>query len=713
MADAAPVRRRWRVTIADIPVAGKLALVLILPLAGLLGLAGVAASGYAAQSGRIGDLRAAVAAGAQAGLVTDGLQRERLALARLHGRDDARDAFATEAAGTDAAVARFRAAAAHVDGGAALARAVDGLDGLDLLRARASDTSGQLVLLGYRQLIADLVAFQQGIAERPAPPAVTAAIRAAGWLAEAGEELALVQLGTLRALAAGELTPADRDDVTAHRAAAAGAFERFTAAATPAWRAQLAGLSLDVERPAPAATDAAGLARTSLAQLDGLRVLADRVAADNAAAVTDARDRQNRTIILGLAAVLLVAAAAVWLAVAVGRSQRRGLRALLQAPAAELTAGGRDEVGRVTEAFNAVRREAARAAADQAALRTGMSGAYADLARRSARLADALLERLDDVERDEADPDRLATLFAADHLATLLRHDNHSLLVLAGAGTAREHAAPVPLLDVLRAAQSQIEAYQRVEYGRVDDAVAVEPAAVDGVVHLLAELLDNAARHSPADRPVVVEARHIGDGATIQVADRGPGVDPARLEELNGRLADPAPFGPRPGLTVVARLAARHGLDVTLVPSPHGGLVAAVRLPPALIVPALPVPVPGVPARPLPPRVLERSPALPGAEPMDIPHPRKDGGRRPAVRAGVAADGPTVEARAFDGDPPRRTVESGPAPGSAPGPAPGPAPVSAPVEPDDVSDLLSTYQHAIGRFDAVTVPVNQEGHATS
>ncbi|GAB3874291.1 sensor histidine kinase [Dactylosporangium cerinum] len=496
--------------------------------------------------------------------------------------------------------------------------------------------------------------------------------------------------------------------MVAHRAAAAGAFERFAAAATPAWRAQLAGLSLDVERPGPVPATATEATRTSLTQLDGLRDLADRVAADNAAAVTDARDRQNRTIILGLAAVLLVAAAAVWLAVAVGRSQRRGLRALLQAPAAEIAAGGRDEIGRVTEAFNAVRREAARAAAEQAALRTGMSGAYADLARRSARLADALLERLDDVERDEADPDRLAALFAVDHLATLLRHDNHSLLVLAGAGTAREHPAPVPLLDVLRAAQSQIEAYQRVEYGRVDDDVAVEPAAVDGVVHLLAELLDNAARHSPADRPVVVEARHTGDGAVMHVADHGPGVDPARLEELNGRLTDPAPFGPRPGLTVVARLAARHGLDVTILSSPHGGLVAAVRLPPALIVSALPV-VPPVSARPLPPRVLERSPALPGAEPMDIPHPRKDGGRLPAVRAGVTADGPTVEARAFDGDPPRRTVEPGPAPVSAP----GPAPVSAPVEPDDVSDLLSTYQHAIGRFDAVAVPVNQEGHATS
>ncbi|WP_327005334.1 ATP-binding protein [Dactylosporangium sp. NBC_01737] len=330
-------------------------------------------------------------------------------------------------------------------------------------------------------------------------------------------------------------------------------------------------------------------------------------------------------IILGLALVLAVSAAAVGVAVATGRSVRRGLRALL---AGALRAAhplppsgwrdevgrneagrdgigrdgiGRDEIGRVAEAFDAVQRETARAAAEQAALRSGLTGMYADLARRSARLADALLERLDDAERDEADPDRLAVLFAFDHLATRIRHDTQSLLVLAGADTARDHAAPVPLLDVLRAAQSQIQAYQRVEYGRVDDDVSVEPAAVDGVVHLLAELLDNAARHAGADRPVVVDARSTGDGAVIHVADRGPAVDLARLEELNGRLADPPPFGPRLGLTVVARLAARHGLDVTLQPAPGSdGLVATVRLPSSLLCHAAPVPVETAPVGPEP-----------------------------------------------------------------------------------------------------------------
>lgn len=722
--DAAPVRRRRRVTFADIPVVAKLALVLVLPLAGLFALTGLTASVYAGQTGRIGDLRAAVAAAAEAGRVTDGLQRERLAIARLlnGAGDSARDAFAAEAARTDLAVARLRVLLAQVEGAPGVTA---GLDGLAVLRARAAarepDAPGQVLLLGYRQLIADLVAFQQAAGERAAPPAVTTATRAAGWLAVAREELALVQVGAVRALATGELTPADRDQLIAHRTAAAGAFERFAAGAAPGWRAQFAGLDVtaDVERlllAPPAATDTADWARICLAQLDGLRELADRVGADNAAAVTDARDRQNRTILLGLALVLAVTAAAVGIAVATGRSLRRGLRALLGGGPDPVPAG-RDEVGRVTEAFTTVRREAARAVADQAALRAGTTDMHADLARRAARLADALLERLDDAERDEVDPDRLSLLFALDHLATRIRHDTQSLLVLAGADTPRDHAAPVPLLDVLRAAQSQIQAYQRVEYGRVDDDVAVEPSAVDGVVHLLAELLDNAARHAGAERPVVVDARRTGDGAVIHVADGGPGVDLARLEELNGRLADPPPFGPGLGLTLVARLSARHGLDVTLHPSPGEGLVATVRLPSALIVhaaspvastvaspaasqmasavasPAAEV-VPPVVARPLPPRLLERSPALPGAEPMDIPHPRKEGGRRPVVPRVVVAEGPTVEARAFDDGPSRRTV-------------------GGTAEPDDVSGLLTTHQHAIGRFDAVPVPANQEGHVTS
>ncbi|MEV0563439.1 nitrate- and nitrite sensing domain-containing protein [Dactylosporangium sp. NPDC050588] len=770
MRDAAPVRRRHRffvrgVAFADIPVAAKLVLVLLLPLLALIGLAGVTVAVYADRAGDVkGAVASAVAASAEAGRVVDGLQRERLALAGT-----ARPTPAGDPARTDAAAARFRAVAAGVPG------AAGALDGLDALRARAPEPSGPVPLLGYRQLIAGLIAFQQGVADRPAPPAVLAGSRAAGWLAVGKEELALVQVTAVRALAAGELTAADRDAIAAHRAAAASAFDRFTAAATPAWRAVFEGLDVtaDVEplllAPPSAPADTAALALASLAQLDGLQGLADRVAADTTVAVGDARDRQNRTVVLGLAAVLAVVVAAVAVAVAAARALRRRLRALLTLalrlantaantaaniaahPAAPPVAGappvtgpraagpagddpraaglsgvephaagvaagevaaGRDEIGRVAEALDAVQRAVARAAADaaeaaagQAALRAGEAGMYGDLGRRAARLADGLLERLDEAERDEADPDRLALLFALDHLATRIRHDTHSLLVLAGADAARVHPAPVPLLDVLRAAQSQIHAYERVEYGRVDDDTAVEPAAVDGVVHLLAELLDNAARHGGGEHPVVVDARRAGDGAVVHVTDHGAAVDPDLLAELNERLADPA-AGPRLGLTVVARLAARHGIGVALHPAPSGGLVATVRLPQGMVVhrPRTPLVLPEPAAHRLPPRPLERSPALPGAEPMDIPVPRKGGLLVPVVPSGVVAEGPTVEARAFDDGLPRRTVNASPQSGTTG--------TSQSADPGDAGETLPAHGHPIGRFGTVTT-VRQEGHATS
>ncbi|UWP84609.1 sensor histidine kinase [Dactylosporangium fulvum] len=769
---ATPVRRRRGLRLADLPVAGKLGLVLVVPLLGLLGLAGVAAAVSADRAGRAGDLRGVTAAAAEADHVTDGLQKERfLAAARSVASGDAAagsavpgsavpgsavpgsavpgsavpgdpvpgdpvpgdpvpgdtpsgsTATAGPAAGsaggigasaaaerdTDAAVTRFRGTVARLAAGdparPSLDRITAGLDGLGPLRGRvAGGVSDRLDLFQYDQLVADLIAFRQSVADRPAPAAVRTAARAAGWLAAAREELALVQVAVVHGVA----TPARQQAVIAHRATHLDALRRFSADAPPHWRAALdrvpsaagsAAVDQALLRPEPD-PDFAALA---LAHLDGLRAVADLADADLTRLVTDARDTQHRTMLGGAVLVLAIVAGSVWVAVAVGRSTRRSLRALQagafrvayeglpqtagalrEADAAtadelaaqhagvtEIPVAGRDEIGRVAEAFNAVQREAVRAAAEQAALRTGMSVVLVDLARRGRRLVDALLERIDAAERDEADPDRLAQLFGFDHLATRIRHGNQSLLVLAGADTARARPRPVPLNDVLRAAQSRILDYARVDFGRVDGDVALAPEAVDGVVHLLAELLDNAARNSPPDGPVLVDGRRTGDGTVIEVSDRGPGLDADRLAELNRRLAEPPPLGVADpqctGLAVVARLAARHGLHVTLRPGRGGGLVAVVRLPGELAHAAEPVPVVPAGARLVLPRPLERSPVLPGGEPVDVPVRRAAGavpvipgsGAGPVVRP----DGPTVEAEA-----------------------------------EAVRDLLSTYQHALGRF---------------
>jgi len=251
---------------------------------------------------------------------------------------------------------------------------------------------------------------------------------------------------------------------------------------------------------------------------------------------------------------------------------------------------GRDEIGQVSQAFNVVHREAVRIAAEQAALRANVATMFINLARRSQVLVDRLIGHLDRLERGEEDPDRLAELFQLDHLATRMRRNDENLLVLAGADSTRVQRDPAPLSDVLRAAQSEVEQYTRIEFGIVDRDVEVAQHAVNDVVHLLAELFDNATSFSPPDTVVVVDARRAGDRAILQIEDRGIGISAEQIAELNTRLANPplvdVAVSRMMGLVVVGRLAARHGIRVELRAARDRGTIADVILPAsALILP--------------------------------------------------------------------------------------------------------------------------------
>ncbi|HKE65175.1 MAG TPA: sensor histidine kinase, partial [Micromonosporaceae bacterium] len=248
----------------------------------------------------------------------------------------------------------------------------------------------------------------------------------------------------------------------------------------------------------------------------------------------------------------------------------------------------RDEFGEVTEAFNAVHIEAVRTAAEQAVLRSSVATMFVNLARRSQILVDRLIGHLDRLERGEEDPDRLAELFQLDHLATRMRRNDENLLVLAGADSTRVQREPAPLVDVLRAAQSEVEHYTRVEFGSIDRDLEVASHAVNDLVHLVAELLDNATAFSPPDSPVLIEARRFGDRAVLYVEDRGIGISADQLAELNERLEKPplvdVAVSRMMGLVVVARLAARHAIEVKLRPASDRGTVADVLLPPGVLV---------------------------------------------------------------------------------------------------------------------------------
>ncbi|MFI5935689.1 nitrate- and nitrite sensing domain-containing protein [Actinoplanes sp. NPDC051494] len=247
----------------------------------------------------------------------------------------------------------------------------------------------------------------------------------------------------------------------------------------------------------------------------------------------------------------------------------------------------RDEIGQVAQAFNVVHREAVRIAAEQAALRTSVSAMFLNLARRSQSLVDRMIGELDQIERGEEDPKRLAQLFELDHLATRMRRNDENLLVLAGADSSAPRREDALVVDALRAAQSEVELYNRIEFGTVDTDISITAIAVNDVVRLVAELLDNATRFSPPNTVVVADGRRIRDYVVIQVEDRGLGMSEEQMDSLNRRLAetpdvDVAAFRLM-GLAVVSRLANRYGIRVELRANIEGGTVAQVILPNSIV----------------------------------------------------------------------------------------------------------------------------------
>jgi hypothetical protein len=246
-----------------------------------------------------------------------------------------------------------------------------------------------------------------------------------------------------------------------------------------------------------------------------------------------------------------------------------------------------DEIGQVSAAFNSVHRVAIQVATEQAALRKSIGDMFLNLARRSQSLIDRQLELIDDLERTEADPDALENLFKLDHLATRMRRNAEDLIVLSGAEPARRWSQPVPLVDVVRAALAEVEDYNRVELLPIDD-IGVAGQAVSDVVHLLAELIENATSFSPPGTKVQVAGQQVSNGYVLEIEDRGLGMSDDELVEANERLANPPmidfALSRMLGLYVVARLAQRYNIKVQLRHSWYGGITALVLLPPTVAV---------------------------------------------------------------------------------------------------------------------------------
>jgi signal transduction histidine kinase len=357
-----------------------------------------------------------------------------------------------------------------------------------------------------------------------------------------------------------------------------------------------------------------------------------------------AQDEQRLWVILTIGSVLL-AVAVLWLA---GRWITRPLRALAEqaaavagkrlpraveeilhtAPGAEVQVPevepvrvrGGWEVRAVAGALNQVQESALALAVEQARLRGNVAEAFVNLGRRNQNLLSRQLEFISQLEKDESDPERLEHLFKLDHLATRMRRNAESLLVLAGHEPPRTWSAPVAVVDVVRGALGEVEGYRRVRLRHLDAARVDGTAAVD-VSHVLSELVENALAFSPPDVDVEVFGRRDDDGYVLTIVDQGIGMTPDDLERANALIAsgDARMFAASRflGHYVVAQLAARHGLDVHLGASPAGGLTAAVGLPASLLdgAAAPDMPRPEVPRLDMPrldvPPAASAPPALP------------------------------------------------------------------------------------------------------
>ncbi|MFL6077569.1 MAG: nitrate- and nitrite sensing domain-containing protein [Mycobacteriales bacterium] len=245
-----------------------------------------------------------------------------------------------------------------------------------------------------------------------------------------------------------------------------------------------------------------------------------------------------------------------------------------------------DEIGEVERAFDFMRRTAIGSTVDQAKLRRGVSEVFRNLAQRNQSLLHRQLNLLDNMERRATEPDALEDLFRLDHLTTRMRRHAEGLIILSGASPGRGWRKPVRFVDVLRGAVAEVEDYTRVTVLTPSTASLAGPAVAD-VLHLIAELVENATVFSPPNTPVHVRGDLVGTGFAIEVEDRGLGISEQHRAAINARLADPPEFdlsdSDRLGLFVVGQLAARHNIRVSLNPSAYGGVTAIVLIPKELV----------------------------------------------------------------------------------------------------------------------------------
>src|SRR5450755_613487 len=245
------------------------------------------------------------------------------------------------------------------------------------------------------------------------------------------------------------------------------------------------------------------------------------------------------------------------------------------------------EISQIAESFGTVQGAAVAAAVDQASLRKGVNQVFLNISMRNQSLLHRQLGMLDSMERRTAEPGALADLFRLDHLTTRMRRHAEGLIILSGSTPGRGWRHPVPVIDVLRAAVAEVEDYVRVDVTS-ESRDLVAGGAVNDIIHLVAELVENATVFSPPNTRIEVRAERVGTGLVAEIEDRGLGLSAEELADINRRFASSQEFdlanSNQLGLFVVSQLAGRHDIDVSLRRSAYGGTTAIILIPFGVIV---------------------------------------------------------------------------------------------------------------------------------
>ncbi|MEV6601221.1 nitrate- and nitrite sensing domain-containing protein [Actinoplanes sp. NPDC051346] len=633
-------RRGWFPRLRDTRIRSKLALILFVPLLAVLALAAVRLVDVGGRALDAGQVEGLTRLSTDVSELTHQLHQERMTAAEyLADRVAKPESYNAVIAESDRRISEYTVARrAQGEPPAALqarlTRIDDHLRTMDATRKKITDRDEIAVaeaVLRYGVVITDLVGYGELLSQYAGEGAVADSLRAVSAFTRAKAGTAEQEAVAYAARVAGDTSDEQLSVFTSTQTGQQEALEGFALVATPEQQAlvdnTVAGDAVNLadqiatQLVRGAAVTPGDITQSMGSVVDLMRWAEQRLEDQALRQATGESAAVTRQAAIEAALVLLTLIIAIALAVVLARSLNLSLRRLREGALAvahrdlpeavarlrdarNLGEGGaedilrqvrdpirlrnRDEVGQVAQAFNVVHREAVRIAAEQAALRTSVSAMFLNLARRSQNLVDRMIGELDQIERGEEDPKRLAQLFELDHLATRMRRNDENLLVLAGADSSAPRREDALVVDALRAAQSEVELYNRIEFGTVDTDISIAAVAVNDVVRLVAELLDNATRFSPPNSVVVADGRRIRDYVVIQVEDRGLGMSEEQMDGLNRRLAqtpdvDVAAFRLM-GLAVVSRLASRYGIRVELRANLEGGTVAQVVLPNNIVV---------------------------------------------------------------------------------------------------------------------------------